>query len=98
MPVWKTIRYKVTTQQDKAQRLLTEWHRFRNSGACAFFFEIQESKDRLENLASSLSAGLYCADSDDLNLICDKFEFELNKLKQRVYVDLIAGLQKTNDK
>lgn len=89
---------KVTTQQDKAQALLNEWHRFRASGACAFIFEIQEGKDRLENLATKLTAELYCADTDELGKACSLFESELDRLKQKVYVDLIAGLKKTNDK
>lgn len=89
---------KLTNQQDKAQRLLEEWHRFRLSGACSLIFEIQEKKDRLENLALRLSAELYCAESDDLDQACLQFESELDQLKQKVYVDLITGLQKTKTK
>lgn len=88
----------MTTEQDRAQVLLDEWNRFRVSGACSLIFDIQESKDRLESLATRLSAELYCADADELYKACLQFESELEQLKQRVFVDLIAGLQKSNTK
>lgn len=98
MPEWKTIQYKVTTEQVRAQTLLSEWHRLRESGACAYIFDIQERKDRLENLAAMLSAGLYCSPVEDLDLVCHRFELELEKLRQNVHVDLIEGLKTSNTK
>lgn len=96
---WKTTQSKVTTQQARAQILLSEWHRLRNSGACAYIFDIQERKDRLENLAAILSAEMYCSPVDkDLDIVCARFEQELEKLRQNVHVDLIAGLKKSNTK
>jgi hypothetical protein len=85
----------VTAQQIKAQDLLLEWHRLRSSGVCAFILDIQERKDRLENLAALLSAEMYCSSADNLELICSRFEKELDNLRQKVFVDLIAGLQTT---
>lgn len=95
---WKTTQSKVTTQQLRAQVLLSEWHRLRDSGACAFIFDIQERKDRLESLAALLSAELYCSPVEDLDTVCQKFEKELEKLRQNVHVDLIAGLKNSNTK
>jgi hypothetical protein len=88
----------VTSQQIRAQILLTEWHRLRNSGACAFIFDIQERKDRLENLARLLSIGLYCSPAENLDDVCCQFELELEKFRQHVHVDLIAGLKNTSTK
>ena len=94
----RLVLFKLTTEQDRAQLLLKEWNRFRSSGACSLIFDIQESKDRLEDLATRLSAELYCADAEELYQACLQFESELEQLKERVFVDLIAGLQKSNTK
>lgn len=83
----------MTVQQLRAQNLLSEWHRLRSSGVCAYIFDIQESKDRLEDLSALLSIELYCSPDDKLDSICNRFEVELEQLRQRVHNDLIAGLQ-----
>jgi hypothetical protein len=88
----------VTAQQVRAQNLLLEWHGLRNSGVCAYIFDIQESKDRLESLSALLSVELYCSPDNKLNDICGRFENELEQLKYRVHKDLIAGLQTTKTK
>jgi hypothetical protein len=88
----------VTTQQIRAQILLSEWHRLRDSGACAYIFDIQERKDRLENLAGLLSAELYCSPAENLDDVCGRFEHELEKFRQNVHVDLIAGLKTSSTK
>ena len=88
----------MTTEQTRAQNLLSEWHRLRDSGVCAYIFDIQESKDKLENMAGLLSVELYCASDHNLNDACSRFENELEQLRQQVHVDLIAGLQKTKTK
>lgn len=86
-------------QQSRAQILLTEWRRLRSSGACAFVLDIQEHKDRLEHLASVLNLELYCsAEDSNFDEKCDQFELELNRFKQQIYQDLLAGLQKSNAK
>lgn len=92
MLVWRIIQFKVTTSQLRAQELLTEWHELRLSGACAYIFDIQERKDRLETMAALLSAEMYCSPPEHLDSICSRFEQELEKFRNRVHIDLIAGL------
>lgn len=94
MPVWKIILSKVTTVQQRAQKLLDRWHDFRASGSCTDLWNIQEGKDYLESLATGLSTVLYCSPADsNLENSCDRFEKELDKFKERVYRDLLAGLK-----
>jgi hypothetical protein len=90
---WKIIQFKVTSSQSRAQLLLTEWQALRSSGACTFIFDIQENKDKLENMAALLSAEMYCSPVEHLDLICSRFEQELEKFRNRVHIDLIAGLK-----
>lgn len=87
------------TSQLRAETLLSEWRRLRSSGACAFVLDIQEHKDRLEQLASVLNLELYCsAEDSNFDDKCNQFEQELNRFKQQIYQDLLAGLQKSNAK
>ena len=96
---WKIIQSKLTSYQDRAQLLLDEWHRLRSTGACAFLLDIQQHKDKLESLAAVLSAEMYCSPvTEDLIKECDRFELELDRMKQKVYQDLLVGLQKHNTK
>lgn len=99
MPEWKITQSNVTLYQDRAQLLLDEWHRLRSAGACAFLLDIQEHKDRLENLAAILSAEMYCSPvTQDLVETCNRFESELDRFRQKVYQDLLAGLKKSKTK
>jgi len=84
----------VNQEQLKAKDLLLEWHSLRNSAACAYIFDIQECKDKLEDLAALLSVQLYCSPVENLCNITVEFEHELNQLKQNVHIDLLAGLKK----
>ena len=96
---WKIIQSDLTLYQDRAQLLLTEWHRLRDNGACAFILDIQEYKDKLESLAIVLSAEMYCSPvTEDLINECNRFEIELERYRQKVYQDLLAGLQNSNTK
>lgn len=93
MPVWKIILFKVTNTQIRAQNLLTQWHRLRGNGSCADVLNIQQSKDRLEDLSASLTAGMYCVPMDPtLEDKCQSFEVELEKLKDKMHRDLLQGL------
>lgn len=95
MLVWKTILSEV----NRAQDLLEQWHRYRDSGSCADVLNIQQSKDRLEHLAAELTAGMYCIPTDpQLEVTCDHFEIELVKFKHKVYQDLLKGLRVSNTK
>jgi hypothetical protein len=99
VPEWKIIQSKLTSYQDRAQLLLDEWHRLRSAGACAFLLDIQQHKDKLESLAAVLSAEMYCSPvTQDLIEACNRFELELDRLRQKVYQDLLAGLQNSKTK
>lgn len=99
MLVWKIILSNVTNNQIRAQTLLDQWHRFRSSRVCNDVLDIQQTKDRLEKMAVSIATGMYCMPADpELNSSCDRFEQELGKLKEKIYQDLLVGLQSSKTK
>jgi len=85
--------------QFRAQTLLEQWHIYRNSGSCVDLLDIQQAKDYMDKMSEVLTAQMYCSLTDiDLSDQCDRFEFELFKFKNKLFKDLISGLQVSIDK
>lgn len=85
--------------QFRAQTLLEQWHRYRNSGSCVDLLDIQQAKDYMDKMSEVLTAQMYCSLTDfELNIHCDRFELELFKFKNRLFKDLLSGLQVSIDK
>ena len=94
MPEWKIIQSNVTDLRQRAQVLLEQWDRFRLGRSCAQVLEFQENKDRIEHLATVLTAEMYCSPTEQfLKEHCDIFEKELDKFREKVYKDLLQGIQ-----
>jgi hypothetical protein len=78
----------------RATKLLKEWRELEQSGACAFFLDLQECKYKLEQIADRLTTEIYWKDcTNPLSKTCDRFEAELGKYKNKAQLDLLAGLK-----
>lgn len=94
MPEWKIIQSDVIDSRQRAQALLEQWNRFRLGRSCSHVLHFQEIKDRLENLATIITAEMYCSPTEQLlEEHCATFEKELDKFREKVFQDLLTGIQ-----
>lgn len=84
----------MTQTEHRAQELLDLWDAIKTSRSCIHVVDIQQHKDKLNNLANMIRLGLYAEYfPDSLDVVCDEFELEYIKVRNKIYHDLIETLQ-----
>ena len=83
----------MTTTELRAQELLDQWDALKTHRSCRHVVDIQEHKDNLNGLANQIRLGLYAEyQTDSLEAVCNRFESEYLKVKNKLHTDLIDGL------
>lgn len=84
----------MTQTEHRAQELLDLWDAIKTSRSCIHVVDIQQHKDKLNNLANMIRLGLYAEYlPDSLDVVCDEFELEYIKVRNKIHHDLIETLQ-----
>lgn len=84
----------MTTTEIRAQELLNLWDALKYSRSCRHVVDIQEHKDNLNNLANRIRLGLYAETAqNNLEAVCNQFEVEYVKVRNKLHTDLIETLQ-----
>jgi hypothetical protein len=84
----------VTSTEHRAQELLDLWDAIKTSRSCRHVVDIQQHKDNLNGLANVIRLGLYAEYRlDNLEAVCNEFELEYIKVRNKLHHDLIETLQ-----
>jgi len=84
----------VTQTEHRARELLNLWDAIKTSRSCRHVVDIQQHKDNLNGLANVIRLGLYAEyGPDNLEAVCNEFELEYFKVKDKIHNDLIDGLR-----
>ena len=84
----------MTQTEHRAQQLLDKWDDLKSSRRCIHVVDIQQHKDNLNGLANQIRLGLYAEyRPDNLEAVCNKFESEYIKVRNKLHHDLIETLQ-----
>lgn len=84
----------MTQTEHRAQQLLDQWDALKSSRSCIHVVDIQQHKDNLNGLANQIRLGLYAEyGPENLAAVCNQFESEYIKVRNKLYHDLIETLQ-----
>ena len=84
----------MTQTEHRAQQLLDQWDALKSSRSCIHVVDIQQHKDNLNGLANQIRLGLYAEyRPENLTAVCNQFESEYIKVRNKLYHDLIETLQ-----
>ena len=84
----------MTSTEHRAQELLDLWDAIKTSRSCRHVVDIQQHKDNLNGLANQIRLGLYAEyGHEGLDAVCNAFELEYIKVRNKIHHDLIETLQ-----